>query len=338
MEIVEVRSIIFRLCSRRWRRLLENFRIAHYSVEITARDPLVLLEYKGSTLRGAFGHTFRRLCCAQRQDTCAGCQLRETCPYFYIFETAPGPGAEMLGNYENVPRPFVLEPPLTKKTQFAPGESLYFNLILIGRAINYLPYFIVTLRELGGIGIGAGKGRFDLTGIKARHPLNGKEETVYQEDGLVHNVNQAVTFPEVAVIPAPEGNILGITFTTMTRLNHRGHLVDWPEFPVIMHNLLWRIFSLAYFHCGEKLEIASRGLATTAELVRLIDYDTLWVDWERFSSRQQVKMKMGGIVGAARYRVPEEDGFAPFWPWLKIGELVHIGKNTVFGLGKIHIS
>ncbi len=68
--------------------MLDEFRVAHYVIEIEARQVLLLPEYKGSMLRGAFGHAFRRLCCDRRQETCKDCPIRENCPYFYIFEAA----------------------------------------------------------------------------------------------------------------------------------------------------------------------------------------------------------------------------------------------------------
>lgn len=58
-----------------------------------------------------------------------------------------------------------------------------------------------------------------------------------------------------------------------------------------------------------------------------------------YSSRQQRRMKLGGMAGTACYEAPDSGGgVAPFWPWLKVGELVHLGKNTAFGLGKMTIA
>ena len=33
------------------------------------------------------------------------------CPYHMVFETAPPPDAEVVSNFEDVPRPFIMEPP-----------------------------------------------------------------------------------------------------------------------------------------------------------------------------------------------------------------------------------
>jgi CRISPR/Cas system endoribonuclease Cas6 (RAMP superfamily) len=41
-------------------------------------------------------------------------------------------------------------------------------------------------------------------------------------------------------------------------------------------------------------------------------------------------MKMGGFVGEAEYRAE----MAAFVPLLKLGEKVHVGKATGFGLGR----
>ena len=43
---------------------------------------------------------------------------------------------------------------------------------------------------------------------------------------------------------------------------------------------------------------------------------------------------LGGLVGTAAY----EGDFAEFLPWLLWGQLVHVGKNATFGLGRIGVS
>jgi CRISPR/Cas system endoribonuclease Cas6 (RAMP superfamily) len=45
-------------------------------------------------------------------------------------------------------------------------------------------------------------------------------------------------------------------------------------------------------------------------------------------------MKFGGLIGSITY----EGKFDKFLPLLKLGEFIHIGKNTTFGLGKYKIN
>ena len=62
----------------------------------------------------------------------------------------------------DAPHPFVIEPPIEGKRIYNAENELSFGLVLIGRAIDYLPYFIYSFEELGNIGIGQGKGKFRL--------------------------------------------------------------------------------------------------------------------------------------------------------------------------------
>jgi len=55
-----------------------------------------------------------------------------------------------------------------------------------------------------------------------------------------------------------------------------------------------------------------------------------WYDWERYSSRQETRMRLGGLVGEVEF----EGELAEFLPYLFLGELIHLGKGTSFGLGR----
>lgn len=341
---------------------MDNFHLATYQIVLEAGpEGLWLPRYKGSTLRGGFGRAFKRIACAQREIPCPECLLRTTCPYAYVFETAPPPGAQALRNYENIPRPFVLEPPDDGKERYRPGETLTFGLVLVGRAVNYLPYFIVAFRELGAMGIGKGRHSYRLTEIRAVHPLNGTTVAVYrEEDHLVRNVNLTVTWPEVkscAVMggyrhavwlpdrpsgddtsprPAASDQLtfkVALDFLTMTRIKYDERYAGRLEFHMLVRALLRRISSLAYFHHGFEPGLDYQGLIEKAGRIKIVADDTRWVDWERYSSRQDGRVKMGGLVG----RVVYEGDLEVFFPLLLLGELIHVGKGAVFGMGKYEV-
>ena len=44
-------------------------------------------------------------------------------------------------------------------------------------------------------------------------------------------------------------------------------------------------------------------------------------------------MKMGGFIGDITF----EGNIEPFMPFIKAGEILHVGKGTGFGLGKYRI-
>ncbi|MDI6756372.1 MAG: CRISPR system precrRNA processing endoribonuclease RAMP protein Cas6, partial [Thermodesulfobacteriota bacterium] len=58
-----------------------------------------------------------------------------------------------------------------------------------------------------------------------------------------------------------------------------------------------------------------------------------WYDWERYSTRQEGKMKLGGFLGTISFT----GDLSAFLPYVILGELVHVGKGSSFGLGKYEI-
>jgi hypothetical protein len=147
---------------------------SRYRVSFIAKELLDLPSYLGSTLRGAFGHAFRVVACPAIHDECP---IPSQCPYHLIFETAPPPGAKALRTHEEIPRPFVIAPatttaPTTRqpgRQQFNPGDEVAFELVLIGRAQEFFPYFVVALREVDRIG--RGRRTVELHRIEALPPV-----------------------------------------------------------------------------------------------------------------------------------------------------------------------
>ncbi|MHB8927426.1 MAG: CRISPR system precrRNA processing endoribonuclease RAMP protein Cas6 [Bacillota bacterium] len=118
-----------------------------------------------------------------------------------------------------------------------------------------------------------------------------------------------------------------------TRLKYDSHLIEKPTFGILVRALLRRASALATLHGGQDLDIDYQALIDRAEAVRLDRDETIWVDWERYSARQDTRMKLGGVVGEAEYT----GDLATFVPLLAVGEWIHVGKNATFGLGKFNV-
>ena len=320
-------------------RELQKISFSSFVFHFRATTELHLPPYKGSTLRGAFGIVFKDTVCVMEHRDCDRCILRLKCAYPYIFDTPIPESSTRMRNYPRAPHPFVIEPPLETKTTYEPDSPLAFGLTLIGKAIDYLPYFIYTFERLGqhqGIGIGRGKFAVEKVGwINAE----GAQKEIYDgQKKVLTNSFRPLSLGDIflsqdAKLKTYNSDHVTVQYLTPTRITYNGQLHTTPEFHVIIRNLLRRLSNLSYFHCGEDLKLDFKGIIERAEAIETRDGDVRWHDWERYSARQDTRMKMGGFVGSAEYR----GELAEFLPFLKLGEKVHVGKGTGFGLGKYEI-
>src|SRR3990167_8020011 len=128
---------------------LNKISFASFVFHLRATTELHLPPYKGSTLRGGFGVAFKDTVCVMDHRDCNRCILRFKCAYPYIFDTPVPEDSTRMRKYQTVPHPFVIEPPLESRQLYKPNEPLTFGLTLIGKAVEYLPYFIYTFERLG---------------------------------------------------------------------------------------------------------------------------------------------------------------------------------------------
>lgn len=325
-----------------------------FNFTIEAIDEVILPYYKGSTFRGGFGITFKKVVCALKRNDCKDCILRQRCVYAYVFETFPvippkipspltgedqGGGEQWklsnedtgfmgMNKYLTVPHPFVIQPPDETRQKYKPGEILTFSLILIGKAVELLPYFVYTFEELGKTGIGKGRGGYKLISVE-----NGKDTIYSIEEKSLRSVSpDEIVLPEKFDFTSDNpDDLISLRFLTPARIIYQRDLAVDLMFHILLRSLVRRLGLLYYFHCGnEEPSWDYKQLIEEAGKVTAENKSLKWYDWERFSSRQNVRMKMGGIVGKITYRGKIEQ----FLPVLKAGEILHVGKGTSFGLGR----
>ena len=314
---------------------LRALTIARFAVLLRPDSTLYLPGYKGAAFRGGFGYAFKSIACPTHDRDCIHRRLGSRCVYSEVFETPVPPETRVMRKYPYAPHPFVLTPPADRRAHFTSEQELKLELVLVGRAINWLAYFICTLEELGRRGVGPSRSRYRVVRVESLHAYssteNGTGTTVYQGD-----VRKVVGTPQVFegsnfFDGNREAGAATLLFATPVRIISGERLATQLPFPTLIRSLLRRLALLAYFHCGQPVSPeVLQGLIAEAESVRTKDSTLRWYDWQRYSTRQKANMKLGGLVGAVSY----QGNLTTFVPFLRAGALTHVGKATSFGLGK----
>lgn len=327
--------------------------IARYRFSARAIDAVQLPHYAGSLLRGQFGAALRHLACMTRQPTCSDCPLRSTCPYTSIFE-APAPAQHQLQRFNAIPNAYVVEPPPpcvapegTEGTEGAaynpphnpphnaprslqPGQAFSFHMVLIGNAVAQLPLVIVAWQRALARGLGKQRSRLVLEHVcwqdasDQLHPIWSAQQPHIQPHAA------SLSLPP----PPTSCHTLQLHIHTPLRLQQQGHALPPSKLTArtLVSAVARRIALALEFHAQQD-QWGGQVPAVIALAEQLHDQRHLhWFDWTRYSSRQQQEMALGGVLGHWQLQGPPET-LRQLWPWLHLGQWLHVGKNATMGLG-----
>ena len=318
--------------------MLQNFRFARYRFTYTVLEPLRLPPYKGNVFRSRFGYALRDITCMGDAEACeTACQFPDKCVYSRCFETPVPDDSPLLRGQTFAPHPFVLEPPGSGKLEYVPDDTLVCDLILVGEAINLLPWMVFTFDQMG-------KKRMGLRGERGRCRLESVEslpageddvpETIYTAEtqmltgeGLILRPADVMAYTDRHVVNGVE-----IDFRTPTSIKVAGRWTSDLRFEHFIRNLLRRIRLLSYFHCGEDLDVDAASLLKAADGVTHESH-LRWFRADRWSHRSGASVPMGGFIGKIRYR----GDLTLFLPFVFLGAHLHIGHHTAFGYGQYRV-
>lgn len=298
--------------------------IVRLELLVRTETPLQLPPYAGSMLRGAFGHALKALAPLPHTGTQA-CALRDSCPYCQVFAT-PALPAHSLQKFSQMPHPYIIEPPTGGSRRLQAGETFAFGLVLLGKAIHQLPIIIRAFDRAMrvGLGMGAHPARCTLLGVRQEHG-----DTLLWQAGQ----DKAPAAPGVALPPAPTlATEATLQLTSPMRLQQQGLPVRPHALTArtLLVTLARRYQLLLDVHLGTRApQLDFATLSTQAAAIQLVPEHLEWFDWKRFSQRQQQEMKLGGLLGTIHLH----GQLAPFSSLLHLGQWLHVGKNSTFGLG-----
>ncbi len=271
------------------------------------------------SLHGAFERALRREACSERdRPHCEGCPREHACAYPALMQPRCSLNGvlERSGAAQAPPKPYVLAPGSELLPSRAAGfmleagERLSFSLLLVGRAVEHAAVAGRALRRaMGLLGPRLAAGERWCPALR------------------VEALERVEPVADVLTSPSPRGVVL--SFLTPFRIKDGGRLTGSLGPETFAKALSRRITLLAACHRAEALHPPAVHLASNGLELECLESRLLVI--RRRSSRQGRQMVWPGVVGRWRMAGP---ALPSWWPWLRLGARLHVGKATTFGFGR----
>ena len=303
---------------------LPNLILYKFLFNLEFLEDAILPEFKGSTLRGAFGWHLKKA-------------VDNLSPvYKNIFETQGGENdISYLKGVKNIPHPFVLHPPYTVKRKFSKGEILTVGITLFGYAHNFLPFLIEAFSLMGKSGLTKDKYKFILSNV-LNEDFFDSNCTIYSISSKLNSNYKPIILSDI--IQNIDYNTEKIKLNFLTPFLLQSDSKEIHEYnkstitpALIVGSIERRYKILSQYFCRSSTgvkEIFKPDHTVTIAGLNVKDYIL-----QRFSSRLNEKQIFEGLQGD----IILEGNLKTILPIIYIGEKINIGKKTSFGWGQYKI-
>ena len=268
-------------------------------ISLRFTTPFDIPYFIGSQIRGALGYALKKVVCINPTYECKECFAAHNCLYHDFYEA------------KNGYHPYRLD--------FELGKSYYdLSLYLFEKATDKLP-FIVSALHMMLTKNGLGKERTKIS----EYRLSVNDIPVVKEEKIL------LPKTPVMVYQPPQKSVSTITlkFLTPLRIKQNNRFVRNAE------HLDLRSLINSLYQRKEMLEGRGRARLPFEVQGRIVDNFVHFKDLTRYSGRQKGRLKIGGMLGEMTLAGVDTESYR----MLKLGELIGVGKQTVFGLGKIEV-
>ena len=305
--------------------MIKTLPFARYRFEFLVTQSVSLPDDAGWMLRNAFGQSLRQLACLK----CEGCSPKNSCAFTEVF--APSAGKSEVEKTSPAPLPYIIEPSRWGHGEIQAGNTLSLSMVLMGPALDHLPLIIQSWKRTLKLGVGTGGGTAELIRVVhcGENPSIEDSEIYRAEEGLILPHKQTINISDGKGIDVCPENIT-LRFTTPLCIESDGHVLPLEklEAHILLRAIVERVGLVFEYYTETSIPDWTSLMARNA-----VPHDSKnlhWVEWARYSTRQEQKPNLGGALGD--WTLCGE--LADFLPYLKLGEWLHVGKGAAFGQGK----
>ena len=271
--------------------------LKYHKIEVILKPhPIKPHPFIGSTIRGAFGVSLKKVVCINPSFECNGCFAKDNCLFYEFYEQ------------KNRAHRYRFDIKLNP-------DTYDFGLYLFEDATEKLPYVVSTIDMMfTKQGITKDRIKIDIDRIVC----NGKE--------IYHNGKYDLSGIEPMEFK-PKEIISPVTLQLQTplRMKSQGKLLtNKPKLETLLYSIHNRL--------NEIKELPKTKL-TYKPSYKEVESSVRFTDQTRRSNRQKTKLQIGGITGYLKYEDIDENSLI----YLNLGEILGVGKQTVFGMGKIEV-
>ncbi|MBP1728816.1 MAG: protein of unknown function, DUF2276-containing [Deltaproteobacteria bacterium] len=272
-----------------------------------ATTPYALFE-----LKQRFPAAFRKVTgCAPRGGPClagADCPCRST--FAQLLSADPS----ALRRYQKPPLPFAFRIPVLSCRD---TEEYDLSLVIVGDATRHLELYLKSVQQLCGRNSALGVQLNAVAAVAA----DGSSQLLGSGSGRLDLSSTPLrTFAEAGSAPVNRDGSITLQLLAPLRLLHNGKPLRCPSFPLLAGALFRRVSALAYYYGGVELADDFKWLAVKS---REINGSASQLEWANWGGALQ------GTIGKLSFSGELEE----FMPFLRLGELLNVGKGAPYGMG-----
>jgi len=294
-----------------------NFNLVKLVITVQADDPF-LLSQRLPLLGNEYSTVCRKNSCLRQEKPCNSCLLKETCSWNLVFAQQLSNDPSAVKRFQKPALPFIFTFPSPHDLDGSQAET-ECSLVVMGQAIACIDMLLDGFRdillsfdaEVLRIGSQDYQGNVHLLdeGIRHNRPEN---MIVLSSNDLVDNF----------VMPNSD---LQIRLLSPLRLFEDGHFVGRFDFSRFARSLLRRVSSMAYYYGAYEFTCDYKELSRQADAVVCVD--------ENFTLVANKDLRIKGIMGHGSF----QGDLCGLLPFLIVGEYVHVGKGSTFGMGAYEV-
>ncbi|MCI5146296.1 MAG: CRISPR system precrRNA processing endoribonuclease RAMP protein Cas6 [Candidatus Electrothrix sp. AR3] len=301
--------------------------LGHYSFTFEAIDLVNLPALSDPLRRSVFGLALHQQSCITPDTDCPTCMLRHQCDFSFFIKGSRPPQSEMMRKIPTIPLPHIFHSDQNGEALIQPGELFSHGLIVVGSACKRLPVVIEAMKKSGQLGFGSKRQQAKLVQV-CQHLPGEQQYLLMDQQGIV----QESMAHEPVIPPAPKA--VRMQFLTPYIPSDKTFSPNSLQMERLLMTVVRRVSLLQYFYMGQPLEADFRQLKELAIQTKITQVNLQRQKETCWSARQQRQVNFLGFRGTLDFSL---ENIEVFWPFLYLGQWLHLGKQSSKGFGRYQL-